>query len=53
MNFFRKNSKEADVQSRIKFRPNKHASPHLNEKAERSQLTDKTDLYAMINIHSV
>lgn len=36
----------------IKFRPNKPTSPHLNGKVERSQKTDKTELYATIDIKS-
>ena len=36
----------------IKFRPNKPASPHLNGKVERSQKTDKTELYPTINLKS-
>jgi len=40
------------MESRIKFRPIKPASPHLNGKVERSQKTDLAEFYAMENIHS-
>jgi transposase InsO family protein len=36
----------------IKFRPNKPASPHLNDKVERSQKTDKSEFYATVDIAS-
>jgi len=36
----------------IEFRPNKPGSPHLNSKVERSQKTDKTELYATVDITS-
>lgn len=34
----------------IKFRPNKPASPHLNEKVERSQKTDLEEFYAITDL---
>jgi transposase InsO family protein len=34
----------------IKFRPNKPGSPHLNGKVERSQKTDKSELYPTIDV---
>ena len=36
----------------IKFRPNKPASPHLNGKVERSQKTDKVELYSTMDLRS-
>ena len=36
----------------IKFRPNKHGSPHLSSKVERSQKTDKAEFYATIDINA-
>ncbi|TQV88702.1 transposase [Aliikangiella coralliicola] len=36
----------------IVFRPNKPASPHLNGKVERSQITDKTEFYPTIALKS-
>ena len=38
--------------SGIKFRPNKPGSPHLNGKVERSQKTDKIELYSMVDLKS-
>ncbi len=38
------------MQYKIKFRPNKPASPHLNGKVERSQKTDKAEFYATIDL---
>ncbi len=35
---------------KIKFRPNKPGSPHLNGKVERSQKTDKTEFYATVDL---
>ena len=35
---------------RIKFRPNKPGSPHLNGKVERSQKTDKSEFYPTIDV---
>lgn len=37
------------IRYRIKFRPNKPASPHLNGKIERSQRTDKTEFYSTVD----
>ena len=34
----------------IKFRPNKPGSPHLNGKVERSQKTDKTEFYPVVDL---
>lgn len=34
----------------IKFRPNKPASPHLNDKVERSQKTDEAEFYATADL---
>jgi hypothetical protein len=34
----------------IKFRPVKPRSPHLNGKAERSQMTDKIEFYPTVNL---
>ena len=33
-----------------KFQPNKPGSPHLNGKVERSQKTDKTELYSIVDL---
>ena len=35
----------------IKFRPNKPGSPHLNDKVERSQRTDKEEFYPTVDIN--
>lgn len=35
---------------RIKFRPTRPRSPHLNGKVERSQLTDKVEFYAVAEL---
>ena len=35
---------------RIKLRPNKPGSPHLNGKVERSQKTDKAEFYATVDL---
>lgn len=40
------------MQLSIKFRPNKPASPHLNDKVERSQKTDKTEFYTTVNLNA-
>ena len=34
----------------IKFRPIRPASPHLNGKVERSQMTDKLEFYATVDL---
>lgn len=33
------------------FRPNKPGSPHLNDKVERSQKTDKSEFYPTIDVN--
>lgn len=50
--FFAEKVQKKFMLYRIKFRPNKPASPHLNGKVERSQKTDKTEFYATVNIKS-
>ena len=49
--FFQKRSEKL-LQYGVKHRPNKLGSPHLNGKVERSQKTDKTELYSTIDIYS-
>ena len=38
------------IEHRIKLRPNKPGSPHLNGKVERSQKTDKAEFYATVDL---
>ncbi len=38
------------MELRIKLRPNKPGSPHLNGKVERSQKTDKAEFYATVDL---
>lgn len=48
--FFAEKVQKLLMQYKIKFRPNKPASPHLNGKVERSQKTDKAEFYATIDL---
>lgn len=50
--FFAVTVQERLKRYRIKFRPNKPASPHLNGKVERSQKTDKIEFYSTIDLAS-
>ncbi len=49
LEFFARKVQEKLMNSGIKFRPNKPASPHLNGKFERSQKTDKSEFYVTID----
>jgi transposase InsO family protein len=44
--FFAQKVQEKMMECRIKFRPNRPGSPHLNGKVERSQKTDKIEFWA-------
>jgi Transposase and inactivated derivatives len=48
--FFAEKVQQMLMMYRIKFRPNKPASPHLNGKVERSQKTDKSEFYPTIHL---
>jgi transposase InsO family protein len=50
--FFAEKVQKLFMKYKIKFRPNKPASPHLNGKVERSQKTDKTEFYATVEVTS-
>lgn len=51
--FFAVKVQEKLKEYRIKFRPNKPGSPHLNGKVERSQKTDKTEFYSTIDLSNI
>jgi transposase InsO family protein len=48
--FFAVKVQEKLMEKGIKFRPNRPGSPHLNGKVERSQKTDKTEFYSMVDL---
>lgn len=48
--FFAEKVQKLLMKYKIKFRPNKPASPHLNGKVERSQKTDKAEFYATVDL---
>lgn len=50
--FFAEKVQKKLMQLGIKFHPNKPASPHLNDKVERSQKTDKTEFYTTVDLNS-
>ena len=50
--FFAEKVQKLLMRYKIKFRPNKPASPHLNGKVERSQKTDKAEFYATVDLKS-
>ena len=50
--FFAQIVQQKLMESGIKFRPNKPASPHLNGKVERSQKTDKSEFYPTIDLNT-
>ena len=52
LEFFAEKVQKKMMEYGIKFRPNKPGSPHLNDKVERSQKTDKTEFYATVDITS-
>ncbi len=48
--FFGLEFQKAMQRNSIKFRPIRPRSPHLNGKVERSQKTDKIELYPMVDL---
>lgn len=50
--FFAYSVQEKLMKHKIKFRPIKPASPHLNGKVERTQRTDLDEFYSSVNIKS-
>lgn len=50
--FFAEKVQQLLMRYKIKFRPNKSASPHLNGKVERSQKTDKAEFYTTVDLKS-
>jgi len=52
LSFFTEKVQKLLMQYKIKFHPNKPASPHLNGKVERSQKTDKAEFYATVDLQN-
>jgi len=52
MEFFAEKARRRLMEYRVKFRPNKPGSPHLNGKVERSEKTDLEEFYPTVNLNS-